>query len=156
MYYALKAIHLCAVIIFLGNIITGFFWMAKAYDTRNSATIAFVSRVVIWSDRWLTIPSIIIITAGGVALAIHAGLPILRTGWIAYSILLFSLSGVCFALKGAPLQKKLHQMASEATQGKELKWEDFKVLYLEWEIWGVVSIALPITSLFLMIFKVPQ
>ena len=86
MYQLFKAIHVFAVILFLGNIITGLFWKFHADGTRNQSIIAHTLRGLIRADRWFTIPSVFAITATGVLAAMKAGLPLLRTGWIFWSI----------------------------------------------------------------------
>ena len=99
-YLILKITHIAAVVVFLGNVITGLFWMSRAYDTKNPSMISFVTSTVIKSDRWFTLPSIVLIVVGGIWMAILAHLPILRTGWILWSIILFSVSGLCFHREG--------------------------------------------------------
>ena len=91
-YALLKLIHIIAVIIFLGNIITGLFWMRIANKTNNLHIISFTMKGIMISDKWFTIPGVFVITAGGFSAAIQGGLPLLRTGWIFWSIVLFSLS----------------------------------------------------------------
>ena len=51
------------------------------------------------TDKYFTIPGVIVITVGGLMAAIYGHFPILRTGWILWSIILFSISGLAFALK---------------------------------------------------------
>ena len=150
LYLFLKITHMAAVVVFLGNIIIGLFWMSRAYDTKDPAMISFVAKTVIKSDRWFTLPSIVVIVAGGIWMAILARLPILRTGWILWSIILFSVSGLCFSFRVSPLQNKLFAIASKATAKKIFSWEDFKVVYLEWELWGLISIGAPVLSMILM------
>src|SRR6476620_1982204 len=108
-YLFLKLIHILAVIMFIGNITTGLFWMRQANKTSNFSIISFTMKGVIASDRWFTIPGVIIITAAGFSAAIHGGLPLLRTGWIFWSLVLFTSSGLIFSLKVVPLQKKILQ-----------------------------------------------
>src|SRR6186713_385742 len=109
-YRFLKLIHLIAVMIFLGNIITGLFWMYIAVKTKDLKIINFTIKGIIKADRYFTIPGVIIITAGGFLAAIYGQLPILRTGWIFWSIILFSISGLAFAFKVAPLQKRIYNL----------------------------------------------
>ncbi len=97
MYLIFKLIHVSAVILFLGNIITGLFWKAHADRTRDPRMMANTLQGIIRSDRWFTIPGVIVITLGGFAAAIHGSIPILGTGWILWSIVLFSLSGFAFS-----------------------------------------------------------
>ena len=81
-YALLKLIHVFAVIIFLGNIITGLYWMKKADKTNDLSIISFTMKGIISSDKLFTIPGVIIITIGGFSAAILGGVPLLRTGWI--------------------------------------------------------------------------
>ncbi|MGZ8558394.1 MAG: DUF2269 family protein, partial [Chitinophagaceae bacterium] len=67
----LKLIHVFAVIIFLGNIITGLYWMKKAEKTNNLSIIFFAIKGIIISDKLFTIPGVIIITVGGLSTAIY-------------------------------------------------------------------------------------
>src|SRR6188768_3959519 len=95
-YSYLKLIHIIAVVLFLGNIITGLFWMHFAVKTKDLKIIHHTMKVIIVADRYFTIPGVIIITAGGLLAAIYGNYPILRTGWIFWSIVLFSISGIIF------------------------------------------------------------
>ena len=73
MYLVLKLIHVAAVIIFLGNIITGLFWKAHADRTRDVRFIAHTMHGIIRSDRWFTIPGVVVITLAGFLAAIQVG-----------------------------------------------------------------------------------
>src|SRR5207245_10213998 len=115
MYQILKLIHVAAVIIFLGNIITGLFWKAHADRTKDIRFIAHTMHGIIRSDRWFTIPGVIVITLAGVLAAIRAGLPILRTAWIFWSLVAFSVSGSVFAWRVGPLQRQLLALATTPT-----------------------------------------
>ncbi len=85
-YLLLKAVHLPAVVAFLGNSTTGLFWMRFARKTNDVKIIHHTVKGVIASDRLFTIPGVIIITAGGILTASYGGLALLGTGWIlAYS-----------------------------------------------------------------------
>ena len=105
-YLGWKLLHVAAVVIFLGNISTGIFWAARAHRTRDLRLIASTFEGVIRSDRWFTIPGVIGIIAGGVGAAMSGGVPILGTGWILWSIVLFAISGLAYGMV-APLQRKI-------------------------------------------------
>ena len=149
MYQFLKIIHVLAVIIFLGNIITGLFWKMHADGTRNPIILAHTMRGLIRADRWFTIPGVVVITLAGVWAAIQAGLPLLRTGWIFWSLVAFTLSGVAFAWKVAPLQKQLLQMSADAN----LDWATYRSKSLQWELWGLFATITPLIAVVLMIWK---
>lgn len=153
-YALLKLLHIVAVIIFLGNIITGLFWMRIANKTNNLAIISFTMKGIITSDKWFTIPGVIIITAGGLSAAIEGGLPLLRTGWIFWSIVLFSLSGFVFTTKLGPLQKKIFQL-TENTEVARFNKELYHASLKQWEVWGLIALLTPLAALVMMVLKIP-
>ena len=51
MYLWLKLIHVLAVVMFIGNIVTGVFWHKHAERTRDPRLIAHAMAGVIRSDR---------------------------------------------------------------------------------------------------------
>ena len=154
MYQILKLIHVAAVIIFLGNIITGLFWKAHADRTKDVRFIAHTMYGIIRSDRWFTIPGVIVITMSGVLAAIQAGLPLLRTGWIFWSLVAFSVSGIVFAWRVAPLQKQILALTTNTTDSA-FPWDRYRSKSLQWEIWGFVATVSPIIAVVLMVLKRP-
>lgn len=153
-YVLFKLIHIIAVIIFLGNIFTGLFWMKQANHTRDTAIISFTMHTIIRSDRWFTVPGVIIITAGGMAAALHADTPILRTGWIFWPLVLFSLSGIVFSWKLVPLQKKIRQYTSREEKN-HFNWTSYDSLFARWEAWGLIALLAPVAALVMMVLKIP-
>ena len=153
-YSLLKLVHIIAVIIFLGNIITGLFWMRIANKTNNLSIISFTMEGIITSDKWFTIPGVIIITAGGFSAAIEGGLPLLRTGWIFWSIVLFSVSGVTFTTKLAPLQKRIFQLTKDAEPAK-FNHDHYQASLKQWEMWGLIALLTPLAALVMMVLKIP-
>lgn len=150
MYYLLQVIHVFAVIVFMGNVITGLFWKFHADGTRNPVIVAHTMRGLIRADRWFTIPGVVVITAAGVLAAVQAGLPLLRTGWILWSIVAFSLSGIAFAWKVGPLQKELLVMT---TGPGELDWPAYRAKSVQWELWGLFATLTPAAAVVLMVWK---
>lgn len=150
MYQLLKAIHVLAVILFLGNIITGLFWKRHADGTNDRAIIAHTLRGIIRADNVFTGPSILFLLTFGILAALRVGLPILGTGWILWSIVLFALSGVAFGWKVAPLQK---QMLRICEADAEMDWPLYRAKSLEWELWGVFATLAPIGAVALMTVK---
>ena len=150
MYYLLQVVHVFAVILFMGNIITGLFWKFHADGTRDPLIIAHTIRGLIRADRWFTVPGVVVITVAGILTAVQAGLPLLRTGWILWSIVAFSLSGLAFAWKVAPLQKQL--LVLSGTSG-ELDWPAYRSKSLQWELWGLFATLTPAAAVVLMVWK---
>lgn len=153
MYLWLKLFHVAAVIAFLGNITTGLFWHAHAARTRDPRLLAHAVDGIIRSDRLFTIPGVVAIIVTGVGAAIIGGHPILRTPWIIWSLVLFSVSGLVFVLRVAPLQVKLRALAQAGAEQGALDWGRYRRLARTWELWGVVALLTPIAALVLMVLK---
>jgi uncharacterized membrane protein len=152
-YLAMKTLHVLAVVLFLGNIITGLFWKAHGDRTADPRIIAHTLEGIIRSDRWFTLPGVTFIIGFGIAAAVLGRLPILGTGWIWQSIILFAVSGLAFVLQVAPLQQRLRKLASVAASGGPWDLEAYRRLSRRWEFWGVVAILTPLAALVLMVHK---
>lgn len=153
MYLWFKLIHVAAVIAFLGNIVTGLFWHRHAARTRDPKLLAFTVDGIIRSDRIFTIPGVIVITAAGIFAAIHGNFPIIRTAWIFWTIVLFTISGVAFMSRVAPLQRKLHVMADAGATGGAFDYAAYHTVSRQWEFWGAIALFAPLIGMALMILK---
>jgi uncharacterized membrane protein len=149
----MKTLHVLAVVLFLGNIITGLFWKAHGDRTADPRIISHTLQGIIRSDRWFTVPGVVLIIAFGVAAAVIGRLPLLGTGWIRYSIVLFGVSGLAFMLQVAPLQRRLLALALAAVGGEPWDEAAYRRLSRRWEFWGAVAILTPLTALVLMVHK---
>ena len=154
-YSYLKVLHVAAVIIFLGNILTGLFWMRFAVKTRDLKIINHTILGIIKSDRLFTIPGVILITTFGFSAAIVGSVPLIRTGWILWSIILFSISGIAFGYKVAPLQKKLLQLTIKPS-AENFDWQTFNKEFKSWEIWGLIALVTPVLAFIMMVLKLPK
>ena len=152
MYLVLKLVHVAAVIIFLGNIATGLFWHAHAARTRDPKLLAHTMDGIIRSDRLFTLPGVVLIIAAGVALAAYGHFPLLRTGWILWTLVLFAISGLVFGVRVAPMQRELKTMAESGMQGN-FDYARYRALALRWEVWGAVALLTPVAGLALMVLK---
>lgn len=152
MYSLLKFIHLIAVVLFLGNIITGVFWHMHAARTRDPKLLAHTVDGIIRSDRWFTIPGVVGLVGAGVGLALLGNLPLLRTGWILWSVIAISLSGVIFAWRVAPLQREMFSLANSATVNN-FDYARYRALSICWGFWGALAVLTPLAALALMIVK---
>ena len=153
MYTALKLLHVLAVVAFLGNIVTGLFWHAHAARTRDPRLIAHAMDGIIRSDRWFTLPGVFVIIASGVVAAIVARLPLLGTGWILWTLILFLVSGVIFMARVAPLQKQLRSFAEAGAASTSFDYASYRALAARWEFWGGLALATPLAGLALMVIK---
>lgn len=153
MYLALKAVHVLAVVIFLGNITTGLFWHAHAWRTRDPRLLAHTVRGLIRTDRVFTIPSVLVLIGAGVSAAIVGGFPMMRTGWILWTIVLFVISGAIFGTRVGPLQKQLHDIANAAAEGGTFDEASYARLAAKWRAWGSIAVLAPSVGVALMVLK---
>ncbi len=153
MYLTLKLLHVVAVILFLGNIFTGLFWHAHAARTKDPKLLSHAMEGIIRSDRLFTVPGVIAIVAFGIAAAYIAGFPLLRTGWILWSLILFSLSGVAFMFGVAPLQRQLLGLARSGAESGTFEYEHYHRIAVRWELWGAFALLTPLAALVLMVLK---
>ena len=152
LYLILKSLHVISVVLFLGNIITGVFWKVHVDISGDLRARAQALDGIIHSDRWFTIPGVFAIIITGVWMAMQAHLPLLGTRWIAWSLILFGISGICFGVFVAPLQKKL---LANARAGLSGTWNEgeYKKLSGSWTLWGTIATLAPLIAVFLMVMK---
>jgi uncharacterized membrane protein len=137
----------------LGNITTGIFWKAHADRTGEPRLIAHTVEGIIRSDRWFTIPGVVAILLGGFGAAVAGGLPVLRIGWILWALVLFTVSGLAFVLRVAPLQRRMAALARAPGPGAELDWRSYAALSRSWQLWGAVATLAPFAAMALMVLK---
>lgn len=153
MYPWFKLLHIAAVIAFLGNITTGLFWHVHAARTRDPRILAHTMSGIIASDRLFTIPGVIVILVGGIAAAILGNFPILHTAWILWTLVLFTISGIAFMARVAPLQRRLHAIAVAGAQSGKFDYATYHAVAKQWEFWGGVALFAPVGGLALMVLK---
>ncbi len=149
-----KLLHIIGAILFLGNITTGLFWAAFAHRQRDLRLVSSTFRGIIQSDRWFTVPGVFALLAGGFGSAISGNIPVLRTGWVFWAIVLFSVSGIVFGLFVAPLQKQIQDFAERQPESPE-NWENYCGLYRRWSLWGLISWLTPVVAVVIMVLKPP-
>ncbi len=153
MYLWLKLIHILAVILFIGNIVTGVFWHKHALRTGDARLIAHAMDGVLKSDRLFTMPGVFVIIGSGVFAAIQGGFPLLRTGWILWTLVLFGISGIVFGVRLTPLQRKMRDFAQSAAAGGSFDRASYERMSKQWDFWGAVATLAPIGGLALMVLK---
>jgi uncharacterized membrane protein len=151
-YFILKSLHIVAVVVFLGNIITGVFWKAHGDRAGTLAARAQALDGIIRSDRWFTLPGVMTIIVTGVLLAMTLQLPLLKTRWIGWSLLLFGISGAVFSARVGPLQKKL---LANVQAGMNGAWNEaeYQAMSRAWQVWGWIATGTPLIALVLMVWK---
>ncbi|XGB40349.1 MAG: DUF2269 domain-containing protein [Cyanobacteria bacterium LVE1205-1] len=127
--------------------------MPTRRGTRDAKVLSHAMGGIILSDRLFTMPGVVVILVSGVLLAIHGGHPLLRTGWILWPIILFSLSGLVFMFRVAPLQRQLLAMAQVGAGRGDFDYTPYHKLAVSWELWGAIALLTPVAALFIMTLK---
>ncbi len=153
MYLLLKLLHIAATIAFLGNISTGLFWHAHAARTRDPKLLAHTMDGIIRSDRLFTGPGAGAMVATGFLTAILGRFPLLHTSWIVWTFVLFTISGLVFAFRVAPLQRQLRALAEAGAQSGSFDYARYHALAVRWEVWGAIALLTPAGALVLMVLK---
>lgn len=151
LYLTLKAVHVLAVVLFLGNVITGIFWKVHGDLAGDLRSRVQALDGIIKADRLFTVPSVLLIIATGVTLVFVGNLSFF-TPWILWSLVLFGLAGAVFGARVGPLQKKL---LANARAGLAGEWNEgeYRVLSKSWQFWGWIATGAPLVALILMVLK---
>ena len=63
---------------------------------------------------------------------------------------MFSISGLAFAFKVAPLQKKIYHLTLNKESSNDFDWNNFNKVYVEWDVWGLVALVTPLAAFVMM------
>lgn len=147
----LKAIHVFAVILFVGNIIVSAFWKSLADRTRDVAVIRFATRLVNLTDVFFTAGGIALLMTTGHAMATTYG-GVHETGWIRWSYLLVVGSGLIWLLILLPVQFKQARLLKPLERHAEIPARYWKLSAL-WTAAGIPATILPLPAIYLMTVK---
>ena len=153
MYIALKILHVAAVVIFLGNLVTGILWKMHGDQTGDPVIIRHTVAGLIRADRWFTIPGVVLILIGGFGAAVVGGLPLLRTPWILAGIILFTISGFAYMGRVVPLQRQMLAVARSGVETGTFDWDSYRALSRSWNVWGSIALLTPVLAMIGMIAK---
>jgi uncharacterized membrane protein len=108
---------------------------------------------LIRADRWFTVPGVVLILIGGFGAAIVGGLPILRTRWILWGIILFAISGIAYMRRIVPLQRQMLEVARSGAESGKFDWNRYRALSRSWNLWGTIALLTPALAMLGMIAK---
>ena len=143
-------LHLFAMIIFLGNIITEIRWLYKATKTENKETIRFAITEIIKGDKVFTLPCVFLITITGSF--VYGQFSMAENRWLLFALISYIISGIVYTARVAPLQKKMAQLVSDSSSALS---KDYKKTYTSWNFWGWVALLSASLALVFTIIKLP-
>jgi uncharacterized membrane protein len=150
-YLLLKTLHIVSSVLLVGTGFGSAFYLYFCNRSKNVATIAVVTRLVVRADWCFTTPAVIIQPISGIALAHLAGWA-LDTPWILLSLGLYFLAGICW-LPVVWLQIKMQKLAQSAHEQQEaiapLYWQYARY----WEALGYPAFLAMLGVFYLMVNK---
>jgi uncharacterized membrane protein len=150
-YLFLKYIHILSSTLLFGTGLGTAFHGFLAFRTKDPRVVAAVGRSVVLADWLFTAPAVVIQPITGVTMAVLAGVP-LTQGWLALSIALYVLVGVCW-LPVVWLQIQVRRMAQESLKnGNPLPPLYYRHLRL-WFMLGWPAFTAVLAIFYLMVFK---
>ncbi|VAW33451.1 hypothetical protein MNBD_GAMMA01-1889 [hydrothermal vent metagenome] len=150
-YLTLKYLHILSAIFLFGTGLGSAFYKWRADASGNINHIALTNKNVVIADWLFTTPTVIFQPISGIWMAYIIGLP-LATPWIMYSLLLYTVAGLCW-LPVVYLQIKMQKIAeiSVTTQTAlpKIYWRYTKI----WFALGVPAFVAMVLVVLLMTFK---
>lgn len=150
-YTALKTLHILSMVLLFGTGLGSAFYKWMADRSGNVAHIAVTNRHVVLADWIFTTPTVIFQPISGLWMVYLLDLP-LTTPWIATSLSLFVLAGVCW-LPVVWLQIRMQKIAAIAA----MESSPLPALYwrmARWWFWlGVPAFISMVLVVTLMVFK---
>ena len=150
-YLVVKWLHVLSSTILFGTGIGSAFYMLFTSLTRDARATAAIVRLVVIADFAFTTPSVIIQPLTGAYLVHLLRLPY-GTPWIAWTVALFVLAGVCW-LPVVWMQIRMRDMAiAAAAVDAPLPLRYWRYLAI-WAALGVVAFTALVVVFYLMVRK---
>jgi len=145
-YQIAKWLHILSSTLVFGTGIGSAFHMLMASLRRDPAVAAQVVRQVVWADWLFTTTTMIFQPLSGWYLAHLMGLPVLQTKWLAWSLALYVIAGLCW-LPVVWIQIRMRDIAIAADRSAS----PLPPRYFAWlRLW--IALGFPALFAFLAIF----
>ncbi|UAL09641.1 DUF2269 family protein [Caulobacter segnis] len=151
LYGLVKAVHIVGAAVLLGTGAGIAFFMLMAHRTRQPVLIAHTAGIVVLADFVFTTSAVIAQPVTGAVLAHLAGLP-LSTGWVATSLALYVVTGLCW-LPVVWIQMRLRRLAQAAVEAGQPLPLAYDRLFRIWFLLGFPAFAAVLGIVWLMVVK---
>lgn len=150
-YTLLKTLHILSLVLLFGTGLGSAFYKWMADRSGNVTHIAVTNRHVVLADWIFTTPTVIFQPLSGLWMVYLLDLP-LTTPWIAASLLLYVLAGVCW-LPVVWLQLRMQKIAAQAVAHAAPLPASYWQLARWWFWLGVPAFTAMVLVVALMVFK---
>lgn len=145
----LQATLALAVVVFAGNIFLMVVWRMRAERTREQKVLLFANQTIVFTDRVLLRPAVLLTTISANLLATRLGVVIYTSPRLIIPMSLSLLSGVVWVIFLVPTQKKQLRLCLDVGSDQALPEQYFQ-LSKRWRNWALVAAALVATALILV------
>ena len=152
-YLALLLVHVLSGAVLFGTGLGIAFFMVWANRTREAATVAEVSRIVVTADWAFTATAVVVQPVTGAILVLRAGYSFLEP-WLVATYALYAFTGLCW-LPVVAIQLRMARVARHAAEAGEALPEAYHRLYRRWFLLGWPAFSAVIAIYALMLGK-PQ
>lgn len=150
-YTLLKTLHILSLVLLFGTGLGSAFYKWMADRSGNVAHIAVTNRHVVLADWIFTTPTVIFQPLSGLWMVYLLDLP-LTTPWIAASLFLYVLAGVCW-LPVVWLQLHMQKIAAHAATHKSPLPASYWQMARWWFWLGIPAFTAMVLVVALMVFK---
>lgn len=151
LYFVLKLVHILSGAVLFGTGAGIAFFMLIANRTRDAATVAATSRIVVLADFVFTTPAVVVQPLSGIALILIQGHEP-TAPWLMAVYGLYLLVGVCW-LPVVLIQMRIRRLAEAAALAGEILPEGYHRLFRVWFLLGWPAFAGVVAIYWLMVTK---
>jgi uncharacterized membrane protein len=142
----LKALHIVAAILFVGNVIVTGVWAAVAFRARATSDFRVAARAIVITDWLFTFGGGGLLTMSGIVLAMGRGFPIWGTPWIRQGLIALAISTVLWLIVLVPAQRVMVRV--DPTNDRALTQA-----FHRWNITGWLATAPLVYAVWCMVAK---
>jgi uncharacterized membrane protein len=145
---SLKALHVLAAILFVGNVIVTGIWTAIFFRARHTHDFRVAARAIVLTDWLFTVGGGALLTITGVSLAIGRGYALWGTPWIRQAMVALAISTVMWLVLLVPAQRiMLRPSFGDADDARLVR------AYSRWNVAGWTATAPLIYAVWCMVAK---
>jgi uncharacterized membrane protein len=145
---SLKALHVLAAILFVGNVIVTGIWTAMFFRARHTHDFRVAARAIVFTDWIFTVGGGSLLTITGVTLALGRGYTMWGTPWIRQAIVALAISTVMWLVLLVPAQRlMLREVSNEAEEARLVR------AYTRWNVAGWTATAPLLYAVWCMVAK---
>jgi uncharacterized membrane protein len=145
-YFVLKALHVSAAVLMVGNVTVTGVWATCYFRWRKDADFRMAARAILWTDLVFTFLGGSVLTITGILLARQAGLSILDTPWIRRSVVLLVISTLLWLTILLPDQRRMERL--DPSRDAVLR-----AVFTRWSVVGWGSTVLLFVAMWSMVIK---